>query len=94
MSNEPVNQAQPPVESSAASEADAAPTGERVERAYILCHFADESPIYKPWLDQLPIPFEVVSGYTPNWEPPDDAAIIITHMHYSWEELSILSGLQ
>jgi len=94
MSNEPVNQAQPPVESSAASEADAAPTGERVERAYILCHFADESPIYKPWLDQLPIPFEVVSGYTPNWEPPDDAAIIITHMHYSWEELSILRGLQ
>ena len=90
MSNEPVNQAQPPVEQSVASEADKVTPAGKVDRAYILCHFADESPIYKPWLDQLPIPWEVVSGYTPNWEPPDDAAIVITHMHYSWEELSIL----
>lgn len=94
MSNEPVNQAQPPVEPSVASEAEAVTPDDKVDRAYILCHFADESSIYKPWLDQLPIPWEVVSGYTPNWEPPDDAAIIITHMHYSWEELSILRRLQ
>jgi len=89
MSNEPVNQAQP----SEASEANTNTPREKVDRAYILCHFADESPIYKPWLDQLPIPWEVVSGYTPNWHPPDDAAIVITHMHYSWEELSILRKL-
>ena len=94
MSNEPVNQAQPPVEQSVASEADKVTPAGKVDRAYILCHFADESPIYKPWLDQLPIPWEVVSGYTPNWEPPDDAAIVITHMHYSWEELSILRKLR
>ncbi len=90
MSNESANQAQPIGEPSAASEADTVLSGERIDRAYILCHFANESPLYKPWLDQLPIAWEVVSGYTPNWEPPDDAAIVITHMHYSWEELSIL----
>ena len=100
MSNEPANQAQPPVEPSESiepSEASAAQTvttEEKVDRVYILCHFADESPIYQPWLDQLPLPWEVVSGYTPNWEPPDDAAIVITHLHYSWEELSILRNLQ
>ncbi len=100
MSNEPGNQAQPPGEPTEAPEPSVAPEAntvtpaDNVDRAYILCHFADESPIYKPWLDQLPIPWEVVSGYTPNWEPPDDAAIIITHMHYSWEELSILRRVQ
>ena len=112
MSNEPVNQGQPPADAPEADEdtlkdtteqagqvdeaeaADCSEQAAKVDRAYILCHFADESPIYKPWLDQLPIPWEVVSGYTPNWIPPDDAAIVITHMHYSWEELSILRRLQ
>lgn len=67
---------------------------ELTDRIYILCHFADESSIYESWLERLPIPFEVVSGYTPLWEPPEDAALVITHMHYSWEELSILRNLQ
>ena len=82
---------QSPIEQSPTpAEATSSP---RVERAYILCHFADESSVYRSWLEQLPIPHEVVSGYTPNWQPPEDAAIVITHMHYAWEELSILRKL-
>ncbi len=87
MSDEPTIDAQPPVDTPAELLEPLA------DRAYILCHFADESSIYKSWLDQLPIPWEVVSGYTTDWLPPEDAAIIITHMHYSWEELSILRKL-
>ena len=27
------------------------------------------------------------------WEPPADAGIVITHMHYRWEDLSVLRRL-
>jgi hypothetical protein len=36
------------------------------------------------------IPCVVIDESLPDWHPPEDAGIIITHMHYRWEELSKL----
>ncbi|MFN9183006.1 MAG: hypothetical protein ACK6DN_07950 [Planctomycetota bacterium] len=58
-----------------------------IHRAYILCNFARFSRLYTSWLDRLPVPWEIVEGVAADWEPPADAGIVITHMHYRWEEV-------
>ena len=59
-------------------------------KAYILCRFAHQSAIYQSWMDACPIPCEVIDDYVPEWQVPRDAAIVITHMHYRWEEIHAL----
>lgn len=59
-------------------------------KAYILCRFADKSKVYTPWMEHAPIPCEVVKSSPATWDPPDDAGIVITHMHYRWEEIHAL----
>ena len=59
-------------------------------RAYILCRFAEYSSLYKSWLDQCPLPPVIVDEYLPDWVLPDDAGIIITHMHYRYEDIAAL----
>lgn len=59
-------------------------------RAYILCRFADSSGIYSSWIDDIGIPAKVIDEFLPDWQVPDDAGILITHMHYRWEELTTL----
>ncbi len=59
-------------------------------RAYILCRFAEKSGIYNSWMDDCAIPCEVVDRFLPDWVVPDDAGIVITHMHYRWEEIGLL----
>ena len=59
-------------------------------KAYILCRFAETSSIYTSWMSQSPLPVVVVDEYLPDWPVPADAGILITHMHYRWEELNAL----
>ncbi|MDC3223494.1 hypothetical protein OAU26_01035 [Mariniblastus sp.] len=59
-------------------------------KAYILCRFAKTSPIYTSWMSESPLPVVVVDEYLPDWPIPADAGILITHMHYRWEELTAL----
>ena len=60
------------------------------KRAYILCRFAERSGIYNSWMSRAPLPCVVVDDFVPDWQVPDDAGIIITHMHYRWEEIAAL----
>lgn len=59
-------------------------------KAYLLCRFAHKSGVYTSWSDDSPIPTVVVDEFLPDWTVPDDAGIIITHMHYRWEEIAAL----
>lgn len=59
-------------------------------RVYILCNFARFSSLYTSWLDKLPVPYEVVEPAAARWQPPDDCGLIVTHMHYRWEEVSAI----
>ncbi len=40
-----------------------------------------------------PLRCEVVNDFAPDWEVPQDAGIIITHMHYRWEEIHALRNI-
>lgn len=62
-------------------------------RAYILCRFARESSLYNTWLSRLPVPYEVIDGPLVDWQAPADAEILITHMHYRWDEYQVLRRL-
>lgn len=62
-------------------------------RAYILCRFARESNLYRPWLQRLSLPVHVVDTTLIGWKVPDDAAILITHMHYRWDEYQVLRSV-
>jgi hypothetical protein len=59
-------------------------------KAYILCRFAENSGIYNSWLKDVSAPTVVVDEFLPDWHLPADAGILITHMHYRWEELATL----
>ncbi len=59
-------------------------------KAYVLCRFARKSQLYLPWLDSLPVPVEIVGDFPASWPVPDDAAIVISHMHYRWEDVQAL----
>ncbi len=36
------------------------------------------------------MPYEIVTQFPLTWSVPDDAAIVITHMHYRWEDVGAL----
>lgn len=61
-----------------------------VLRVYILYRFAEEDPVYRDWLSKLPWPYTIVEEFLPEWVPPKDAGLIVTHSHYAWEDLSAL----
>lgn len=63
------------------------------DHVYILCPFADESSLYTSWLDRLSVPYTIEHNPAVLWEPPEDAGIVVTHMHYRWEDLSVLRRL-
>ncbi len=63
------------------------------DHVYILCPFANKSGLYASWLDALPLPYTIVEDFVVDWQPPADASIIVTHMHYRWEDLSALRRL-
>ena len=44
-------------------------------------------------MDDCSLPCSVVRDFAADWTPPPDAGIVITHMHYRWEELSALRKL-
>lgn len=56
-------------------------------KAYILCRFAEKSGIYNSWMPHAPFPCDVVKESPAKWTVPDDAGIVVTHMHYRWEEV-------
>lgn len=62
-------------------------------RAYVLCRFAANSEIYTSWMANSPLPVSIVDDYLPEWPLPADAGIVITHLHYRWEELTLLRKL-
>ena len=41
-------------------------------------------------MSQCPVECEVVQAFAPEWTVPDDAGLIVTHMHYRWEEIAAL----
>lgn len=41
-------------------------------------------------MDDAPFSTEIIDEYLPDWPVPEDAGILITHMHYRWEELTTL----
>jgi hypothetical protein len=59
-------------------------------KAYILDRFANTNRNYTSWIDQSPYDCEIVEHVAPNWTVPSDAGIVITHMHYRWEEVSAM----
>ncbi len=59
-------------------------------KAYILNRFAAKSQIYTSWMSECPQPCEIVETSACDWHPPNDAGIIVTHLHYRWEEISAL----
>jgi hypothetical protein len=60
------------------------------ERVYLLCRFADLSGLYQSWIDKLGRPYEIIREGLTDWHVPEDAAIVISHMHYRWEEIHAL----
>jgi hypothetical protein len=59
-------------------------------RAYLLNRFAEANRLYQDWPARLSVPCEIVDEYLPEWQPPADAGILITHLHYRWEDLAAL----
>jgi len=59
-------------------------------KAYILNRFACGNPNYTSWMSGCPYQCEIIDEFVPTWTIPDDAGIVITHMHYRWEEISAL----
>ncbi len=44
-------------------------------------------------MDEASLPTTIIDEYLPDWHVPDDAGILITHMHYRWEELTTLRNV-
>ncbi len=59
-------------------------------KAYVLFRYAEKNSLYTSWLDQLSVPWELVEDFLPGWVVPEDAGILITHSHYTWEDLAFL----
>lgn len=59
-------------------------------KAYILCRFAEKSGIYNSWMPHAPFSCHVVKDPAAKWSVPEDAGIVVTHMHYRWEEIHTL----
>lgn len=63
------------------------------KKVYILCRFAEKSRLYAPWLGRMNRRYEVVKDYVGGWHPPTDCGLLVTHIHYRWEDLRILRAL-
>ena len=59
-------------------------------KVYILNRFAEENSNYTSWMSDCPYPCQVIDEYSPDWIVADDAGVLVTHMHYRWEEISTL----
>ena len=59
-------------------------------KVYILNRFAGDNPNYTSWMSECPHPCEIIDEYSPEWSVAEDAGVLVTHMHYRWEEISTL----
>ena len=59
-------------------------------KVYILNRFAGENPNYTSWMPECPYPCQIIDEYAPDWTLAEDAGVLVTHMHYRWEEISTL----
>ncbi|MDG1514017.1 MAG: hypothetical protein P8R31_20140 [Mariniblastus sp.] len=59
-------------------------------KAYILNPYANQNTNYSSWMSDCPVECKLVETAIHTWEPPDDTGIVITHMHYRWDEISAL----
>jgi hypothetical protein len=59
-------------------------------KAYILNPHANQNANYTSWMLDCPVECKLVKTAIHAWEPPDDTGIVITHMHYRWDEISAL----
>jgi hypothetical protein len=62
-------------------------------RVYILYRFAEENSVYSSWLKELPWPYTIVDDFLPHWPVPADAGLLLTHSHYTWEDIAGLRGI-
>ena len=63
-------------------------------KAYLLCPVAETHPLYRDWINDSPVPVSVVSDFNTHWTPPEDAGVVVTHVHYRWEEIGILRRIK
>ncbi|MDB4386536.1 hypothetical protein N9Z47_04140, partial [bacterium] len=59
-------------------------------KAYILNPHANQNANYSSWMSDCPVECKLVDTAIHTWEPPADTGIVITHMHYRWDEISAL----
>ncbi len=59
-------------------------------KAYVLCRYANQSSLYSSWISKGPHAYEIVETNSPDFVPPRDCGIVITHEHYRWEEIHAL----
>ena len=59
-------------------------------KIYVLQRSAASSSLYTSWLASCPFATTIVDEYLPDWIPPDDVGLIVTHDHYRWESLACL----
>ena len=59
-------------------------------KAYILNPYANQNANYTSWMSSCPVECELVDTAIHAWKPPSDTGIVITHMHYRWDEISAL----
>lgn len=59
-------------------------------KIYLLCRRAQNSRLYRDWPERCLLPTIEVDQAVNTWKVPDDAALLVTHNHYRWEELAKL----
>lgn len=57
---------------------------------YILDRFAKTNSLYNTWIDDCPLPIQVVQSPVEDWHPPEDAGLVLTHEHFQWETVATL----
>lgn len=57
---------------------------------YILDRFAATNSLYSTWIDTCPYPCKIVTTPAQDWNPPDDAGLVVTHEHFHWESITTL----
>jgi peptidoglycan hydrolase CwlO-like protein len=67
-------------------------TGESILNSvvYILDRFANTNSLYNTWIDDCPLSVKIVETPIEDWEPPQDAGLILTHEHFRWETVTTL----
>jgi uncharacterized coiled-coil DUF342 family protein len=57
---------------------------------YILDRFAKTNALYSTWVNDCPFEVEIVDSPIEDWDPPENAALILTHEHFQWETVATL----